>query len=198
MQYNTKKDKIVMPEYGRGVQQMVEIAKTLPRREDRQQCARSIVCVMRRLVPPETTNQAEYEQTLWNHLARIARYELDIDYPVEIVPEQETINPAPLCYPMKSIRRRHYGYLIETYLKYLNDMPDSARKEKMLGQLANQMKQDLYVWNRDSMSEQLVAKDIERYSDGMLHLSPGHKFAPVGEPSAAGMQKPTGKRRRRR
>ena len=117
MQYNTQRNQLVMPEYGRGVQKMVELAVSLPDKQARQQCAKTIVSIMSR-IHPEDTNPVDSEHRLWNHLAKISGYKLDIDYPVDIVQEDEAKEQLkPLHYPMQKIRRRHYGHLIERRYK---------------------------------------------------------------------------------
>lgn len=185
MQYNTQREQLVMPEYGRGIQYMVDLAVSLPDKQERQRCANTIVSIMSR-IQPENANTADYEVRLWNHLAKISRYKLDIDYPVEIVPELEAMeHPKPLPYPMKKIRRRHYGYLVENALQYAQTLPDGEERTALVGMVANQMKQDLFMWNRDSMDENLVMQDISRYSDGRLQLSSDFCFASVGIPSNA-------------
>ncbi|MCR4592153.1 MAG: DUF4290 domain-containing protein [Bacteroidaceae bacterium] len=185
MQYNTQREQLIMPEYGRGIQYMVDLAISLPDRQERQRCANTIISIMSR-VQPENAGAADYEVRLWNHLAKISRYKLDIDYPVEIVPEQEAMeHPKPLPYPMKKIRRRHYGHLVESALQYAQTLPDGEERTALVGMVANQMKQDLFVWNRDSMDENLVMQDIRRYSDGQLQLPSDFRFATVGVPSNA-------------
>lgn len=170
MQYNTQREQLVMPEYGRGVQMMVDMAVQIKDREERQRCACTIVKIMSGLLP-STTSKEDEEHRLWNHLARIAHYKLDIDYPVNIVPQEEVqAPPAPLPYPMKSIKRRHYGYLVEQALDYAKTLEDEEQRRLITECIANQMKQDLFIWNRDSMDNALVAQDIERYSDGKLSI----------------------------
>lgn len=183
MQYNTQREQLVMPEYGRGIQYMVDLAVSLPSKEERQRCANTIVAIMGR-IQPENNSAADSELRLWNHLAKISRYKLDIDYPVEIVPEQEAMeHPKPLRYPMQKIRRRHYGHLVESALQYAQTLPDGDERTALVGMVANQMKQNLFVWNRDSMDENLVMQDIKRYTDGQLQLQPDFQFASVGIPS---------------
>ena len=185
MQYNTQREQLVMPEYGRGIQYMVDLAISLPDKQERQRCANTIVAIMSR-IQPENSNAADFELRLWNHLAKISRYKLDIDYPVEIVPEQEALeHPKPLHYPMQKIRRRHYGHLVESALKYAQTLPEGDERTALVGMVANQMKQNLFVWNRDSMDENLVMQDIKRYTDGQLQLQPDFQFASVGIPSNA-------------
>ena len=182
MQYNTQREQLVMPEYGRGVQMMVDMAVQIKDREERQRCANAIVKIMSGLLP-STTSKEDEQHRLWNHLARISHYQLDIDYPVDIVPQEEVqAHPAPLPYPMNDIKRRHYGYLIEQALNYAKTLPEGELREAFTKSIANQMKQDLFIWNRDSMDNSLVAQDIERYTDGKLNLNLDEfSFEPVGE-----------------
>lgn len=200
MQYNTQKPILIMPEYGRGIQEMVDVAIGLPNKQDRERCARAIVTIMAR-IQPQQSGQADYEQKLWNHLARISQYKLDIDYPVEIVSEEEAYaHPQPLPYPMKRIRSRHYGHLVESALEYAQSLPEGQERDTLVGMVANQMKQDLFIWNRDSMDDRLVAADISRYTHNEIQLDlKNHRFAPVGVPNLqqmANMQRNIRKRKR--
>ena len=196
MQYNTQKDQLVMPEYGRGVQDMVNMAVMLPTKAERQACAQAIVAVMSR-IQPEQEQQTDYQHKLWNHLARISRYQLDIDYPVDILPEEEVAaHPQPLHYPMKKIRRKHYGALVESALNYAKTLPESPERNLLVQMVANQMKQNLFVWNRDAMDEEMVIQDLDRYTDGEVQLDVDNfRFAPVGMPS---VQQLAGTKRRKK
>ena len=182
MQYNTQREQLVMPEYGRGVQMMVDMAVQIEDREERQRCANTIIKIMEGLLP-STASREDDEHRLWNHLARISHYKLDVDYPVDILPQEEVqAHPAPLPYPMKSIRRRHYGYLVEQALAYAQTLDNEQQRQFITECVANQMKQDLFIWNRDSMDEALVAQDIEHYSGGKLRLNAeSFIFDPVEE-----------------
>jgi len=185
-----------MPEYGRSVQMMVDMALQIEDREERQRCAGTIVKIMAGLLP-STASKEDDEHRLWNHLARIAHYQLDIDYPVNIVPQEEVqAHPAPLPYPMKAIKRRHYGYLVEQALDYAKTIEDEEMRRIVTEDIANQMKQDLFIWNRDSMDNALVAQDIERYTGGQLHLDMDNfTFGSVGE---SALQHGEGRRRKKR
>jgi len=185
-----------MPEYGRGVQMMVDMAVQIEDREERQRCANTIIKIMEGLLP-STASREDDEHRLWNHLARISHYKLDVDYPVNIVPQEEVLaHPAPLPYPMKAIKRRHYGYLVEEALNYAATIEDEEMRRTFTEDIANQMKQDLFIWNRDSMDNALVAQDIERYSDGKLQLDlDNFTFASVGE---SGLQRIDGKKRKKK
>ena len=196
MQYNTQREQLVMPEYGRSVQMMVDMAVQIENRDERPRCAGTIVKIMSGLLP-STTSKEDEQHRLWNHLARISHYKLDIDYPVNIVPQEEVqAHPAPLPYPMKTIKRRHYGYLIEQALDFAKTIQDEAERKAFTESIANQMKQDLFFWNRDSMDNALVAQDIERYTGGKLKLDlDNFTFDSVGESS---LQSSDGRKRKKK
>jgi len=168
LDYNTERARLRMPEYGRTIQEMVEYAKTLTNRQDRQNCAQTIVHLMEGMTM-HRGDKDELEQKLWNHLAVIADYELDIDYPVTIKPRsEEREQHERVAYPQKHIARRHYGGLVESMLKRLAEMEDPAEREVLTRQLAIQMKRDLGRWNRDAMNDQKVLNDIALLTDGAV------------------------------
>ena len=180
MKYNTQREKLQMPEYGRGIQQMIEYAVTIEDRAERQRCAESIFSVMMDM-QPQLREQPDYKHRIWDHIAYISNYRLDIDYPFEITRlGNEAQKPEPMKYPMKEIRQRQYGHLIEEALKLLAEMPEGEARDELLAQVANQMKQSLFIWNRDAMDEEKVESDIAHYTDGKVKLDlENFHFAPV-------------------
>lgn len=180
MQYNTKREKLQMPEYGRGIQDMVMYAVSLPTKGERQRCAEAIFGVMSNM-QPQMRELPDYKHRIWDHIAYISNYQLDIDYPCEINRlGEEAPKPEPVKYPMKNIRQRQYGYFLEESLRQLAEMPEGEERDDMLALVANQMKQSLFIWNRDAMDEEKVAADIERYTRGRVHLDLStFRFAPV-------------------
>lgn len=170
MEYNTRRKKLPLPEYGRGIQNMVDYALTLEDREERQRCANTIVSIMGNMFP-HLRDVSDFNHKLWDHLAAMSNYQLDIDYPYEITPEATLhAKPKPMAYSMKRIRYRHYGYLLESLLKKLKDMEDGPERDALIRLVANQMKQSLYNWNKDGMDEEKVADDIAYYTDGKVQL----------------------------
>lgn len=180
MKYNTQREKLQMPEYGRGIQQMIEYAVTIEDRAERQRCAESIFSVMMDM-QPQLREQPDYKHRIWDHIAYISNYRLDIDYPFEITRlGYEAQKPEPMKYPMKEIRQRQYGHLIEEALKLLAEMPEGEARDELLAQVANQMKQSLFIWNRDAMDEEKVESDIAHYTGGKVKLDlENFHFAPV-------------------
>lgn len=185
-EYNTCREQLVMPEYGRTIQNMVDKAMEMTDRQKRNRCARYIISVMAR-AQNDNASRPDFQNLLWNHLAKMSRYQLDVDYPVEIVPEVEaTAHPQPLPYPMKRIQRKHYGYLMECMLKRIKDEEDAQKRMAMTMAAANQMRQDLYTWNRDSMDEDLIIQDILRYTKGKGRLPQSFRFAPIVQTDVLG------------
>lgn len=170
--YNTQRTQLVLPEYGRCIQQMVDHAKTLDDRDERLRCATTIVALMASMVK-QHGDADEFRRKLWNHLAAIANYELDIDYPVEIERLEDTrAQHERIAYPQKRISRRHYGAIVEALTKKLTDIDDEQERMALTTQVANQMKRDLARWNRDAVNDDKVLDDIFQYTEGRVGLRP--------------------------
>ena len=186
MLYNTQQKRLPMPEYGRGIQNMVDHALTIEDRAERQRCANTIVNIMGSMFP-HLRDIPDFKHKLWDHLAVMADYKLDIDYPYEITPAAAVHSrPKPLAYPMKRIRYRHYGYMLETLLKKLKDMPEGEERDALTSMVANQMKRCLYNWNKDAMDVEKVAADLSEYTEGKVQLDLDHfRFASLQTRSLA-------------
>lgn len=171
MDYNTQREKLVMPEYGRAVQDMVDYAMTIEDRDKRNQCARTIISVMANMFP-QSHDQPDFKHKLWDHLAMISDFKLDIDYPFEVsTAKHMSEKPEPVPYPTHKIHLRHYGYLLESLLDKLSEMPEGEEREELTQLVADQMKRSLFTWNRDALNEQKIADDIERYTDGRIKIN---------------------------
>jgi hypothetical protein len=173
LDYNTGREKLLMPEYGREIQKMVDFAISLPSKEERLKCAKTIVRMMLTKVPQIREN-AGYEQTLWDHLYLMSDKQLDIDWPFDVT-GAETIHskPSPIPLPQKRIRLRHYGKLVGELLEKLKTMPESAERTELIRQTANQMKRDLLTWGHGSADDEKVADDMARLTDGAIQLDLG-------------------------
>ena len=170
-----------MSEYGRLIQDMVQHCMSIEDRAERKNCANSIVSTMAKL-GQEKLNNPEVKIKLWNHLALISNFKLDIDYPVEIVHQTEIdMHPKAMMLPQTKIKRKHYGRLVEEALECIKEMPEGKERDALVRMTANRMKQNLFTWNPDIMSEEKVADDIDAYAPD-LNLSKaleGHRFAPL-------------------
>ena len=159
-----------MPEYGRAVQKMVDHAITIEDRTERQRCANTIIAVMGNMFP-QLRDVAEFKHKLWDHLAVMADFKLDIDYPYELV-DPATLHPTPerLPYPKGSIRYRHYGRCIEEMMKKACEMPEDEERDELLRLIAAQMKKEYVLWNKDSVEDCKIIEDIREYSNGQINL----------------------------
>jgi hypothetical protein len=170
LDYNTQRETMLMPEYGREICKMVEHAVALPSREERLRCAKTIVKLMETKVPQIREN-ADYKRTLWDHLYLMSHKQLDIDWPYD-VSEAEKIHakPQPVPLPQASIRLRHYGRLVEELCEQLKQMPAGPERDELARLTANQMKRDLAQWGHGSIDDEKVADDMARMTDGVIQL----------------------------
>lgn len=187
MEYNTQRKKMAMPEYGRIIQNMVDYAVTLEDKAERQRCANTIISIMGNMFP-HLRDVPEFKHKLWDHLAVMSDYKLDIDYPYEITPKSEmSTKPEPMAYPMKKIKYRHYGYLLETLMKILADMPESAAREELTLLTAIQMKRSLANWNKDALDDEKIIADIAAYTHGQVRIDAEQFKNAFAEVSRQGM-----------
>ena len=170
LDYNTQREKLVMPEYGREIQKMVDHAVSLTSKAERQKCAQAIVRMMETKVPQLREN-ADYRQTLWDHLYLMSHQELDIDWPFDVTAAENLHDkPQPIPLPKDHIRLRHYGKLIEELFEKLKTMPAGEERDMLTYYTANQMKRDLTTWGHGSMDDEKVANDLAYYTDGVIQL----------------------------
>jgi hypothetical protein len=170
LDYNTQREKLIMPEYGREIQKMVEYACELPTKEERLKCAKTIIRQMETKNPLLREN-ADYEQTLWDHLYLISHRELDIDWPFDVSEADKILSkPNPMKLPNGNIKLRHYGHLVEELVEQLKTMPEGEERDALVSKTANQMKRDLATWGHGSMDDERVASDLARFTDGVIQL----------------------------
>lgn len=170
LDYNTQREKLILPEYGREIQQMVEHAMTLPTKEEREKCAYTIINTMKRMFPKNYEND-DLEQKLWNHLAIISQFKLDIDYPFDISGAQHlNSKPDPLPYPKRNLSMRHYGKMLTATFERLKEMQPGAERDALVKLAANQMKRTLVQWGNGSSDNEKVASDLAEYTDGKIQL----------------------------
>ena len=170
LDYNTHRDKLLMPEYGREIQKMVDYAIGLTEKSERQSCAQEIIRMMETKVP-ELRDNVDFEQTLWDHLYLMSHKQLDIDWPYDVTAAEKLQNkPNAIPLPQESMRMRHYGKLLEQLFERLRTMPEGEERDALVYYTANQMKRNLTTWGHGSMSDEKVADDLARYTDGIIQL----------------------------
>jgi len=170
MDYNTSRSKLVISEYGRNVQKMVEHAIALEDREQRTRLATLIVNVMAQL-NPAIRELHDYKQKLWDHLHIISDFSLDVDSPYPI-PDREKLETRPerLHYYSNGIKYRHYGKHIENIIKNVIVLEDGPKKDEYIRLIANQLKKSYLNWNRESVTDEVIAAHLADLSEGKLIL----------------------------
>lgn len=170
--YNTQQKKLIMPEYGRNVQQMIDHCVSIEDREERTRCANTIINIMGNLFP-HLRDVDDFKHKLWDHLAIMSDFKLDIDYPYEIIRKENLrTKPDRILYTLTPIRYRHYGKTLERMIKKCEDYPDGPERDQLISLLANHMKKSFLTWNKEVVDDDKIFKDLREYSHGRIDLSP--------------------------
>ena len=192
LDYNTQREKLVMPEYGREIQKMVELAISLPTKEERMQCAKAIIRQMESK-NPQIRDNADYQQTLWDHLFLMSHKQLDIDWPFDVSNAEKIHSkpqPIPIVKENGQTHMRHYGRLIMETFEKLKSMPEGAERDELVRLTANQMKRDLAAWGHGLNDNEKIADDLARFTDGKIQIDLSmFQFGPVGVPAGEGKRK---------
>lgn len=186
MTYNTQLKKLVLPEYGRNIQRMVDHCMDIHDRDLRTDCAHSIVDAMYQMFPP-TGDPNEYRRKLWDHLAIMSDFELDIDWPFEpLRPDDILSKPDPMPLPVQERYNRQYGKNVEFMVAEIAHMPECPDREILIMLIANHMKKILTTTENDSIEDAKVLKDLRYMSHGMINVDPQtmhlHEFKPLAPP----------------
>ncbi|SKB58594.1 protein of unknown function [Parapedobacter luteus] len=170
--YNSTRPKLILAEYGRNVQNMVDYITTLPTKEERNNHAQVVIDMMG-FLNPHLRDVADFKHKLWDHLHIISDFKIDVDSPYPI-PERDAIHPKPelLDYPQHRIRYKHYGYTIERMIERAKKIADPEKKKSMTQSIANFMKMAYVTWNKDSVEDETIIADLRELSGGELQLGP--------------------------
>ena len=174
MEYNTKQKRLPLPEYGRSVQKMVDHAMTIEDRNERQRCAETIVQIMGSMFPNLKNELPNYKQKLWDHLAIMSGFTLDIDYPVEVIKEEKfTEPPTRIPYQKGEISHRHYGRIVEAMIEHACTLEDGEERDRLIELILIQMKKNYITWNKDGVEDKRIFDDLRVYSKGKIDITEG-------------------------
>ena len=170
MEYNTTRGKLILPEYGRNVQNMIAHAMEIEDKKERNRAAIAIIEVMGQL-NPHLRDVDDYRHKLWTHLFVMSDVMLDVDSPYEI-PMPETLNEKPMrmAYPKGTIKYGHYGKYTQTILVDSKDITDEKEKEYLKNTMANFMKKQYLAHNNDAVENNVIADHLKELSNGELVL----------------------------
>ena len=177
MEYNTTRELMFIPEYGRNIQRMIKFFCTIEDREKRNKAAKFIVNVMAQL-NPNTKEAGDYKHKLWDHLFIIADFKLDVDAPYPPPPPLSlSTKPEHLSYHDKEIEYKHYGKNIALMIEKAMEYEEGAEKDALVVAIANHMKKSYLNWNRESVADELIEQHLGILSKEKLKLKQDFKFA---------------------
>lgn len=149
MDYNTQLKKLALPEYGRNIQNMVDFCLTIDDRGERRRCANTIINIMGNLFP-HLRDVNDFKHILWDHLAIMSNFELDIDYPYEIIKKEDLYSkPGKVEYSRPTMLFKHYGKTLEKLIALASEYPDGNEKEQLIWLVLNHMKKTYIQWNKE-------------------------------------------------
>ena len=175
MEYNTEREQLIIPEYGRHVQKMINHAITLSDKIEQQKCVDAIIAFMGQM-NPHLRDVKEFTHKLWDHLHIMSDFKLDIESPYtkpEIAKLEE--RPEKMTYPGNKIRFSYYGNTIETMIATAIKM-GADKKEIMTGMIANQMKKSYILFNASSVDNNMIRLHLKQMSDNQLTLADDFEF----------------------
>ena len=177
---------------------MVDHALTIEDREERQRCADTIVNIMGGMFP-HLRDVPDFKHKLWDHLAIMSDFKLDIDYPFEpLRPEDLSSKPEKVPYQNHQTKWRHYGYTVQELIAKACDMEDSDEKQHLLAMIANHMKKSYYMMNKDVPEDVKIFEDINYLSQGKLQIQEGSMTLVDVKDNGAMPKKINGKNNNRR
>lgn len=179
--YNTSRKHLVLPEYGRNIQKMVDIIMATEDRTERNRLAHALIAVMGNL-NPHLRDIHDFKHKLWDHLAIMSDFKLDIDYPYDIpVPETFQEKPKIVAKPQSPIRYKHYGKVIEQMINVACTMEDNDERRALVSIIGNHMKKSYLTWNREAVDDQVIVNDFLVLSKGRIKLDETYKLEETRE-----------------
>ncbi len=168
LEYNSGRTKLIIPEYGRHIQKLVDHCKSLPTKEERNTMAKAIIDVMGNL-QPHLRDVPDFKHKLWDQLHIMAEFQLDVDSPYE-QPSQEELREKPqsMPYPKSASKYRFYGTNIQTMIDVALTWDDGEMKEALGFTIANHMKKCYLNWNKDNVDDQVIFEHLFELSDGKI------------------------------
>lgn len=176
--YNTASEDLVIPEYGRNIQDLINYCKTIELAEYRQTFAEEIINLMH-IITPYNKNMDEHKKKLWHHFFRIAKYDIDVMPPTGIkpTPEEDTLNPQSIAYPKGTDTYRHYGSYVNQLIRKALEMEKGPKRDEFAQIIGSYMKMAFKNWNREHyVSDDIIKNDLNHMSKGELLMDDDVQF----------------------
>ena len=171
LEYNTERTKLIIPEYGRHIHQMIDQAVAIKNKEERNKMAKAIIGVMGNL-NPHLRDVPDFQHKLWALLFIMSNFELDVDSPFEKPSKELYVNSKPnkLEYPQSYPKYRFYGNNIKKMIDIALGWEDGELKDKLIANIANHMKKCFLNWNKDSVDDKVIFDHLADLSNGALKV----------------------------
>ena len=190
MEYATQKEALILAEYGRHVQDMVNHAMTIEDRQKRNEAAETINQIMTQL-NPSYKGAEELQQKLWDDLYIISDFKLDIDAPYPMPTPRSEIKAEKVEYPDQKFKFKHYGKIIEALIEAALKIENVEEQQELVQQIANLMKRSYLNYNRDSVNEEMIIDQLTSMSNGKLKLDEDFRFVHTNDIVITNNKKPT-------
>lgn len=171
-EYNTQKDQLLIREYGRNTQNLINHAKTIEDKEKRQAYIEEIVRLIMSM-HPHTRNVDDYELKVWSHVLKMANYDLDVEEPDNLPDARTRRKPDKVNYPVSTRRLRHYGANVRTMIEKAKRMEDKEKQEAYIAVIGAYMKMSYKSWNRESVQDEVIYEEFAKLSRGELKIPEG-------------------------
>lgn len=170
LEYNSERSKLIIPEYGRHLQKMVEYAVSIKDDKERNKVAKSIIAVMGNL-NPHLRDVPDFQHKLWDQLFIISDFKLDVDSPFP-KPSKEMLEERPerMNYPQNFPKYRFYGNNIKRMIDEANKWEDGPEKDGLIYTIANHMKKSYLSWNKDSVDDKVIFDHLRELSGGKIDI----------------------------
>ena len=170
LEYNTVREDLIIPEYGRHIQKMIHHASSQKSKEERNRIAKSVISVMGNL-QPHLRDVSDFQHKLWDQLFIMSDFKLDVDSPFEKPKKEELLaKPDPLSYPQNFPKYRFYGNNIKIMIDEAVKWDSGDKKEALVYIIANHMKKCFLNWNKDSVEDQVIFDHLYELSNSKIDL----------------------------
>lgn len=176
IEYSTRREKLILPEYGRNIQKMVNHVKAINDRDLRNQAAQEIINIMGNM-NPHLRDINDFKHKLWDQLAQMAEFELDIDSPYPVpLKETFTTKPNQVPYTNGPLKYRYLGRIMQKLIRAATTIEDKDKKDELVRIITNHMKKLYVIWNKDTVEDDFIFEKLSELSDGKLVVEDGTRL----------------------
>jgi len=177
MEYSTNRNKLILPEYGRNIQKMVEWASKIEDKVERNLAAQEIINIMGTM-NPHLRDINDFKHKLWDQLMLMSDFKIDIDSPFPI-PEKEFFEEKPKIveYTGGRFKYKYLGRIMQKLVVAATEIEDGEKKAELVKIITNHMKKSYLIWNKDIVEDQVIFDKLKELSDGKLEVEKDTKLS---------------------